>query len=135
MSVRANRAFAGQEVDTLRAALDEVELGVILLDSDLNVQFVNRAFLQIYRLAEKSVVLGLGFEGLMRLVVGRTRKISAARFNAYVKSRATSRQKARSSSSPAAGTMVSTRGRPATPIETERQLPASVRAQPTGPMA
>ena len=35
----------------------------------------------------------------------------------------------------AAGTMVSSRGRPATPIDTERQLPASVRAQPTGPTA
>jgi PAS domain-containing protein len=88
MSVLTNRAFAGQEVDTLRAALDEVELGVILLDNDLNVQFLNRAFLEIYRLAEKSVVLGLGFAALVRLVVGRTRKMSTARFNAYVKSRA-----------------------------------------------
>jgi diguanylate cyclase (GGDEF)-like protein len=88
MSVYTDDAFADQVVDTLRAALDEVELGIILLDSELNVQFVNRAFLQIYRLAEKSVVFGLGFEGLMRLVVGRTRRMSAARFNGYVKSRA-----------------------------------------------
>ena len=33
-------------VDTLRAALDEIELGTVLLDSNLNVQFVNSAFLR-----------------------------------------------------------------------------------------
>ena len=45
-----------QAADTLRAALDEIELGTVLLDSDLRVQFVNRAFLRIYRLADKSAV-------------------------------------------------------------------------------
>jgi len=29
-----------QAVDTLRSALDEIELGVVLLDSDLRVRFV-----------------------------------------------------------------------------------------------
>ena len=88
MSENSDRAFSDQAADTLRAALDEIELGIILLDSELNVQFVNHAFLQIYHLANKSVVFGLGFEGLMRLVVGKTRAMSTARFNAYVKNRA-----------------------------------------------
>ena len=54
MWVDSDRAVADQAIDTLRAALDEVELGIILLDNDLNVQFVNRAFLKIYHLADST---------------------------------------------------------------------------------
>ena len=77
-----------QTTDTLRAALDEIELGTVLLDSDLRVQFVNRAFLHIYRLADKSVVSGLYFEGLMRLVVNQRRFLGPAEFDSYIKMRA-----------------------------------------------
>jgi len=34
---------------TLRAALDEIETGVVLLDSDLRAQFINRAFRRMWR--------------------------------------------------------------------------------------
>jgi diguanylate cyclase (GGDEF)-like protein len=77
-----------QQADTLRAALDEIDLGTVLLDGDLHVQFVNRAFLRIYRLAEKSVVAGLAFEHLMRLVVGKRRVLEPVEFDAYIRMRA-----------------------------------------------
>jgi diguanylate cyclase (GGDEF)-like protein len=77
-----------QAVDTLRSALDEIELGVVLLDSDLRVRFVNRAFLRLYHLTDKAIVSGLDFEGLMRVVVGRRRALSTGKFNSYVKTRA-----------------------------------------------
>jgi diguanylate cyclase (GGDEF)-like protein len=77
-----------QAVDTLRSALDEIELGVVLLDGDLRVRFVNRAFLRLYHLTDKAIVSGLDFEGLMRLVVGRRRALSTEKFNSYVRTRA-----------------------------------------------
>jgi diguanylate cyclase (GGDEF)-like protein len=77
-----------QAVDTLRSALDEIELGVVLLDSDLRVRFVNRAFLRLYHLTDKAIVSGLDFEGLMRHVVGRRRAMNTEQFNSYVKTRA-----------------------------------------------
>jgi diguanylate cyclase (GGDEF)-like protein len=77
-----------QAVDTLRSALDEIELGVVLLDSELRVRFVNRALLRLYHLTDKAIVSGLDFEGLMRHVVGRRRAMNAEQFNSYVKTRA-----------------------------------------------
>ena len=63
--------------DTLRAALDEIDVGIVLLDSNLNPQFFNRAFLRIYRVTDASVVAKLNFEGLLRLVVGKRRYLSS----------------------------------------------------------
>ena len=37
----------GQAVDTLRGALNEIDIGIVLLDKDLRPQFVNRAFMQM----------------------------------------------------------------------------------------
>jgi diguanylate cyclase (GGDEF)-like protein len=76
-----------QDVDTLLAALEEIALGVVLLDCNLRVKFVNSAFLRIYRLPDKSIVSTCDFEGLMRLVVGRRRVLAPAEFNCYIKSR------------------------------------------------
>jgi diguanylate cyclase (GGDEF)-like protein len=87
-SMTTDSASTQHAVDTLRAALDEIELGTVLLDSDLHVQFVNSAFLRIYHLPDKSVVSGLDFEGLMRRVVGRRRSLNPASFNSYIKKRA-----------------------------------------------
>jgi PAS domain-containing protein len=84
----ADREYPQLVADRLRSALDEIELGIVLLDSDLRLTFVNRAFLRIYHLADKSSVSGLDFEGLMRFVVRQRRFLSPARFNAYVKKRA-----------------------------------------------
>ncbi len=36
----------------LRAALDEIELGVVLLDSDMRAQFINRAFRRMWALPD-----------------------------------------------------------------------------------
>ena len=72
---------------TLIAALEEINLGVVLLDCDLRVKFVNLAFLRLYRLSDKSVVASCDFEGLMRVVVGRRRVLAPAQFNRYIQKR------------------------------------------------
>ena len=76
-----------QDIDTLLAALEEINLGVVLLDCDLRVKFVNSAFLHLYRLSDKSVVSSCDFEGLMRVVVGRRRVLAPAEFNCYIQKR------------------------------------------------
>jgi diguanylate cyclase (GGDEF)-like protein len=54
---------------TLHAALDEVDVGIVLLDRNLRSQFINRAFPRVWRLPDHEDVTGLDFEGLMRVVV------------------------------------------------------------------
>jgi len=54
---------------TLHAALDEVDVGIVLLDRRLKSQFINRAFPRIWRLPDYEDVTGLDFEGLMRVIV------------------------------------------------------------------
>jgi diguanylate cyclase (GGDEF)-like protein len=76
-----------QDADTLLAALDEIDLGVVLLDCNLRVKFVNLTFLRLYRLPNKSVVSECDFAGLMRLVVGRRRALATVEFNCYIKRR------------------------------------------------
>jgi diguanylate cyclase (GGDEF)-like protein len=76
-----------QDVETLLAALEEIALGVVLLDCDLRVKFVNSAFLRLYRLPDKSIVSTCDFEGLMRVVVGRRRILAPAEFHSYIKNR------------------------------------------------
>jgi diguanylate cyclase (GGDEF)-like protein len=75
------------DVETLLAALEEIALGVVLLDCDLGVKFVNSAFLRLYRLPGKSIVSTCDFEGLMRVVVGRRRILAPAEFNSYINNR------------------------------------------------
>jgi predicted signal transduction protein with EAL and GGDEF domain len=67
-----------QDIDTLLAALEEIALGVVLLDCNLRVKFVNSAFLRIYHLPGKSIVSTCDSEGLVRLLVGRRRVLAPA---------------------------------------------------------
>ena len=76
-----------QAVDTLLTALDEIDLGIVLLDSDLRTKFINRAFLHIYRLADKSGISNCDFEDLMRFVVRKRRVLAPSEFNSYIKRR------------------------------------------------
>jgi diguanylate cyclase (GGDEF)-like protein len=76
-----------QDVNTLLAALDEIDLGIVLLDCDLRVKSVNFAFLRLYRLPDKSVVSNRDFEGLLRLVVSKRRVLAPAELNSYIKKR------------------------------------------------
>jgi diguanylate cyclase (GGDEF)-like protein len=76
-----------QAVNTLLAALDEIDLGIVFLDSDLRAKFINRAFLRIYRLSDKSAVSDRDFESLMRYVVGKRRVLGSIEFNSYIKRR------------------------------------------------
>jgi diguanylate cyclase (GGDEF)-like protein len=71
----------------LLAAIDEIDLGIILLDRGLQVKFVNSAFLRLYRLPDKSMVSNCDFEGLMRIVVGRRRVLARSVLNSYIKRR------------------------------------------------
>ena len=76
-----------QAVDTLLTALNEIDLGIVLLDSDLRTKFINRAFLHIYRLADKSGISDCDFEDLMRFVVRKRRVLAPSEFNSYIKRR------------------------------------------------
>src|SRR5262245_19418335 len=78
----------GQAVDTLRAALNEIDIGIVLLDKDLHPQFINRAFMDMWHLTEEIAVAKLDFEGLMRLVVSKqSRPMPAVKFNEFIKKR------------------------------------------------
>jgi diguanylate cyclase (GGDEF)-like protein len=76
-----------QAVDTLLAALDEIDLGIVFLDRNLRTKFINRAFLRIYRLSDKSPISDIDFENLMRFVVKKRRVLAPAEFNSYIKRR------------------------------------------------
>src|SRR4029077_18619120 len=41
--------FVRMQLLTLRAALDEIEMGVVLLDAETRAQFINRAFRRMWR--------------------------------------------------------------------------------------
>jgi diguanylate cyclase (GGDEF)-like protein len=77
-----------RDFSTLHAALDEVDVGIVLLDRHLQALFINRAFPRIWRLPAYETVAGLDFEGLMRLVVThRVEPIPETEFEAVVKER------------------------------------------------
>jgi diguanylate cyclase (GGDEF)-like protein len=52
VSERPGAALVHHELATLRAALDEVRFGVVLLDHELRAQFINRAFRRMWRLPD-----------------------------------------------------------------------------------
>ena len=75
-------------VDTLHAALNEIDVGIVLLDKDLRTQFVNRAFMRMWHLTDEMTVAQRDFEGLMRLVVSKqSRPMPAVQFNEFIKKR------------------------------------------------
>jgi diguanylate cyclase (GGDEF)-like protein len=83
-----DRTPASQAVDTLRAALDEVDIGVVLLDKNLLPQFINRAFIRMWLLADQVELEKLDFEGLMRLIVSKqSRPMPTVKFNEFIKKR------------------------------------------------
>jgi diguanylate cyclase (GGDEF)-like protein len=58
LQARARRALvqeraASQELTSLRAALDQSEVGVLLLDPELRAQFANQAFRRLWRLSDE----------------------------------------------------------------------------------
>jgi diguanylate cyclase (GGDEF)-like protein len=77
-----------QVVDTLRAALDEVEIGVVLLDRDLVPQFINRCFMRMWHLSNAAELEKLDFEGLMQVIVSKqSQPMPAIKFNEFIKKR------------------------------------------------
>jgi diguanylate cyclase (GGDEF)-like protein len=53
------------ELFSLRAALDEIEVGVVLLDAGLRAQFINRAFRKMWRLPDAKADAKPSFAALM----------------------------------------------------------------------
>ena len=49
----------------LRAALDEIEVGVVLLDADMRSQFINKAFRRMWKLPDAKAEARIPFVGLM----------------------------------------------------------------------
>ena len=77
-----------QAVDTLRAALNEVDIGVVLLDQDLVPQFINRCFMHMWHLNNPAELEKLDFEGLMRVIVSKqSQPMPAVKFNEFIKKR------------------------------------------------
>lgn len=76
-----------QAVDTLLAALDEIDLGIVFLDHNLRTKFINGAFLRIYRLSDKSAISDVEFESMMRFVVRKRRVLAPVEFESYIKRR------------------------------------------------
>jgi diguanylate cyclase (GGDEF)-like protein len=67
---RARRATelkvaANKELTSLRAALDQSEVGVVLLDPEMRAQFINRAFRRAWRLPDEVAARKPAFIGLM----------------------------------------------------------------------
>jgi diguanylate cyclase (GGDEF)-like protein len=78
----------GQAVSTLRAALDEVDIGVALLDKDLLPRFINRCFIRMWHLDDQVELEKLDFEGLMRLIVSKqSHPMPTVKFNEFIKKR------------------------------------------------
>lgn len=55
--------------ESLRSALDEIDTGVVMLGSALDVRFVNRAFRRMWQLENDVIDPGLDLPGLLDLVV------------------------------------------------------------------
>jgi diguanylate cyclase (GGDEF)-like protein len=70
LQARARRAAdleraSNKELTSLRAALDQSEVGVVLLDAEMRAQFINRAFRRLWRLPDDLAALKPAFVGLM----------------------------------------------------------------------
>ena len=70
LQARAQRALAleraaSKELMSLRAALDQSDVGVVLLDSEMRAQFINRAFRRLWRLPDEVAERKPAFVGLM----------------------------------------------------------------------
>jgi diguanylate cyclase (GGDEF)-like protein len=73
---------------TFGAVLDDVQVGLVLLDRDLTVEFINRAFLHLWELSEAEISHNLGFEGLMRLILRKhARPLPEPEFNDFIRTR------------------------------------------------
>ena len=62
---RTHERAANEELRPLRAALDQSEVGVVLLDSEMRAQFINRAFRRLWRLPDEVAARKPAFVGLM----------------------------------------------------------------------
>ncbi|MBV9261822.1 MAG: PAS-domain containing protein, partial [Pseudolabrys sp.] len=51
--IQSRGDFFRGELLTLRAALDEIHVGIVLLDSETRAQFMNRAFRRMWRLSDE----------------------------------------------------------------------------------
>ena len=72
----------------MREALDEIDVGVVLLDRDFNSEFINRAFPRIWRLTPDEKLEGRNFGDLVRITLThRLGPMPVAELDAIVKER------------------------------------------------
>jgi PAS domain-containing protein len=64
-SNRAASEWARGQLQALQCALDEIAVGVVLLDSELRAQFVNRAFRKMWQLTDEKAEAKPAFIALM----------------------------------------------------------------------
>jgi diguanylate cyclase (GGDEF)-like protein len=65
LALGAGRDLVRNEMLALRAALDEVSFGIVLLDKELRAQFINRAFRRMWRLNDNKANSKPAFVALM----------------------------------------------------------------------
>ena len=65
--LRARMAEMAEELTGLREIVDVMSVGIIVLDKDGHVKFMNRAFRYFWRVPNKMVMSDLTFAQLMRL--------------------------------------------------------------------
>jgi len=79
------KSFMREPMLALRAAFDEIQIGIVLLDSNLRAQFINRAFRKMWRVPDAMASRNPSFVSLM--YHGRDTnayQVPAAELDAYV---------------------------------------------------
>ncbi|MBS3648006.1 PAS domain-containing protein [Pseudaminobacter sp. 19-2017] len=71
----------------LQRTIDSLDLGVVLLDADLNADIINKAFYRIWNLPEGAVPVGSPFRALLDIDRKNNPHIADARWEDYVASR------------------------------------------------
>jgi len=81
-------AKAGVLLEDLQRTVDSMQMGVVVLDSSLNCEVINRAFYDIWKLAPSDVRVGSPFRALMDINRGKgIYDVSDAGWEDYVASR------------------------------------------------
>jgi signal transduction histidine kinase/CheY-like chemotaxis protein len=65
LALMAARSEADRLLNDFRTVIDRLDMGVVLLDGDLRVELINRAFYRIWNLTEADVAEGCHFRDLM----------------------------------------------------------------------
>jgi PAS domain S-box-containing protein len=77
-----------QLLSDLERTIDAVEMGIVILDADLNTEIINKAFYTIWKLAPEQAPLGIPFRSLLELDRGEGGEaVSQEAWEAYIEDR------------------------------------------------